>query len=408
MRRYRARWLFPGDGPPIQNATIEVCNNDIINLSDEDSDAVDLGNVALIPGLINAHTHLEFSSIPAPLQPLKDFTSWIPSVIAWRQEHPDGVSAAIQKGLDETIHSGVTTAAEIATTDWRGDSGVSSSPLNVLMFREYLGLSDEAVDFQLSSAREFLQQPGSEQIKIGLSPHSPYSLHPDLFEGLCQLAEQHQVPLAMHLAESPEELELMETGGGKLAAMLQQLGVARPELFKETRSPLDYLHRLDCGVPVLVVHGNYLSRREIDFLQARPNMAVVYCPRTQAAMQSVDHPWKELLAVGINVALGTDSRASNPDLSIWKELQFLQRRHQEIPASELLKLATINGAHALQLDRVGLLKQGHIADLCVVSLQGASLEDPESGLFDSGNQPEGVMKYGDWAVTPQALKILEQ
>ncbi|QDT34803.1 amidohydrolase family protein [Thalassoglobus polymorphus] len=408
MRRYRARWLFPGDGPPILNATIEVRDNDIISLSIDDSDAVDLGNVALIPGLINAHTHLEFSTIPAPLQPLRDFTSWIPSVISWRQEHPDGISSAIRKGLDESISYGVTTAAEIATTDWRSDSEASSTPLNVLMFREYLGLSDEAVDFQLSSAREFLEQPGSEQVKIGLSPHSPYSLHPDLFEGLCELAEQHQVPLAMHLAESPEELELLETGGGKLAAMLQQLGVARPELFKESRRPLDYLHRLDCGVPVLVVHGNYLGQREIEFLKTRPNMSVVYCPRTHAAMQSAEHPWKELLEVGINVALGTDSRASNPDLFIWKELQFLHKRHEGIPASELLKLATINGADALQLGRVGLLKQGHIADLCVVSLQGASIENPESGLFDSQNQPAGVMKHGEWVVTPQALKILEQ
>ncbi len=401
MKRYRARWLFPGNSPPIQNATVEIQGSHIERVSAEDSDPVDLGDAAIIPGLINAHTHFEFSSIPTPLEPLADFTSWIPAVIAWRQKHPDGILDSIHQGVEESLRSGVTTAAEIATTDWRANVDETTTKLQVWMFREILGLSDEAVDSQLQNAREFLGQPSLHQVKVGLSPHSPYSLHPDLFNGLCQLAELQHVPLVMHLAESPAEMQFLETGTGKLAEMLQHLGVARPELFDVARRPVEYLDRLDCGVPVLVVHGNYLGQQEIDFLQSRPNMSVVYCPRTHAAMQPDPHPWRKLLAAGINVVLGTDSRASNPDLSIWNELQFLHQKHPALPASELLKLTTLNAANALQYEQAGVLERGRVADLCVVSLRGNACEAPEETLLRLENKITGVMKQGEWIVAPQ-------
>ncbi len=407
MSRYFARWIFPGDGPPLQDATIEVVDGIVQRVESGKTDATDLGNVAILPGLINAHTHLEFSVIETPLEPLGEFALWIQSVIDWRRETGNSTPKSIERGIEESVQSGVTSIAEIATTEWRPNStyAAQQSVSHILMFREYLGLSDDAVESQLTSAREFLERRNESPFSPALSPHAPYSLHPELFDGLCSLAEEYRIPLAIHLAESPAELELLEHGRGPLATMLQKVGVFRPELFKVTRRPLDYLQRLDCDVPVLLIHGNYFCDEEIDFLSSRPQMSVVYCPRTHAAMQRNIHPWQRMLAAGINVTLGTDSRASNPDLSIWNELRFLHKHHPELTATNLLKLSTINAAKALGLESAGSLAPGNVADLCVVPLSQQASEQPEQHLFASTNSPQGTMVAGNWIIVPDAIKL---
>ncbi len=407
MNRYRARWVFAGDGPPLQNATIEVSDGVIQRVESGKTDAINLGDVAILPGLINAHTHLEFSSIDVPFQPLNEFSAWIQFVIHWRNLHLSSTQDSINFGIEESIQSGVTSIAEIATTDWRPDSSEVSqhAASHILMFREYLGLSGDGVKTQLESAREFLERTHEPPFSPALSPHAPYSVHPELFDGLCSLAKEFRVPLAMHLAESPAELELLEHGRGPLASMLKKMGVFRPELFEISRRPLDYLQRLDCTVPVLLIHGNYLSEEEIKFISGRPQMSVVYCPRTHAAMQENTHPWQRMLAAGINVTLGTDSRASNPDLSIWNELRFLHNHHPGIKACDLLKLSTVNAAKALGMGRAGSLAPGKVADLCVVPLSKQAVEQPEQHLFASDNSPKGTMIAGNWIIAPDSMKL---
>lgn len=400
---YRARWLYSGDGPPLENGTIEITNGVITRILPHGDCDVDLGAVAILPGLINAHTHLEFSSRKQPLAPLHDFPNWIRSVIQYRQKNPDCSAAAVRSGLLESSQAGVTTIGEIATTDWR--DGLQDSPAQrMLIFREYLGLADSAVSTQLASAREFLNQASHSDIGCGLSPHAPYSLHPDLFAGLCQLAAEFQVPMAMHLAESPAEIELLKSGRGPLAEMLTTLGVFQPQHFSTPQRPLDFLKRLDqSGLPVLVVHGNELDQAELAFLATRPHFTVVYCPRTHAAMQSQSHPWKKMLELGINVALGTDSRASNPDLSLWNELRFLWQHNRGYAASELLRLATVNAAQGLGIRESGSLAPGKVADLCLISLKEASLVNPEKMLFELPHAPSGTMVAGQWIVPPRGL-----
>lgn len=407
MNRYFARWIYPGDGPPLQNATIEIADGIIQSVELGRAEATDLGSVAILPGLINAHTHLEFSAIDLPLEPLDEFELWIQSVIDWRREAGSSTLNSIHRGIEESVQAGVTSIAEIATTDWRATSTIAAqqSAPRILMFREYLGLSDDAVESQLTSAREFLERTNDAPFSAALSPHAPYSLHPELFDGLCTLAEEFRVPIAIHLAESPAELELLEYGRGPLSMMLKSLGVFRSELFEIPRRPIDFLKRLDCSVPVLLIHGNSLSDEEIEFLSNRPLMSVVYCPRTHAAMQKNSHPWQRMLAADINVTLGTDSRASNPDLSIWNELRFLHNHHPEIKASDLLKLSTANAAKALRLESVGSLAPGNIADLCVVPLSGQALQQPEQYLFASGNTPNGTMIAGNWRITPDTIQL---
>jgi len=403
--RLRARWLFPGDGKPIPDAVVTIKNGTIIEVS-KSGDAIDLGDVAIIPGLINAHTHLEFSSIETPLEPRGEFANWIGSVIRWRHGATPDLPTRVQSGWTESLQSGVTHLGEIATADWRGavDSAVtahSMPPVSGIMFREYLGLDDGAVATHFDSARKFLDETKSNpQLIPGLSPHAPYSVHPELFSGLVQLAQEYRCPVAFHLAESPAELEAIKNGTGPLVELFEKMGVWKPDAIPSGTRPIDFLKQLEAVEHALIIHGNFLSEEEINWLGSRNNMSVVYCPRTHAAMQQGEHPWRKMLAAGVRVMLGTDSRASNPDLSIWRELQFLANHHPEISASSLLSLATHNAASGMGLPRTGRIDADHVADLCVVAL-GESFDPHDASLF-SGNII-AVMKSDEQINGPSSL-----
>ncbi len=190
--------------------------------------------------------------------------------------------------------------------------------------------------------------PSSLASRAGLSPHAPYSVHPLLLTKLVGLGAAANVPVAMHLAESREELELLARGSGPFRELLDGLGVWSPEVFGGGRRPLDYLKRLAGAPRVLVIHGNYLDAEEIDYLAARAaTSSVVYCPRTHAFFAHERYPLAGMLAREVNVALGTDSRASNPDLSLLAEMRFCAASHSDVPAAAILEMATIRGARAL-------------------------------------------------------------
>lgn len=399
--RICARWIFPGDGPPLEHGIVTIANGLILDVAPGPAGgAVDLGEVALIPGLINAHTHLEFSDCQHPLEPRRDFAGWIRSVIQNRSQRTADVRSIVEQGLRESFPSGVTGLGEIATSDWLLDRERQPSQPELprcLVFREILGLREEAIDAQLALARHFLHSAREQgQRDIGLSPHAPYSVHPELFDRLCELARAEQIPVAMHLAESRAEIELLQAGTGPLVELLKEMGLWRPGTLRTETRPLEYLQKLARLPRVLIIHGNELDEEEMAFVARHANLSVVYCPRTHAGMQPGEHPWRKMLDLGINVALGTDSRASNPDLSLWKELQFLQSQHPELTAGELLPLATRNGARALGWEDCGRIAAGQTADLCAVRLTREGADDPQSHLFQG--EVARVMRCGVWRI----------
>jgi cytosine/adenosine deaminase-related metal-dependent hydrolase len=222
-------------------------------------------------------------------------------------------------------------------------------------------------------------------------------VHPQLFAELVRLADEFNAPLAMHLAESRGELELLARGTGEFLEFLQRLGVWRPDAIAHGTRPMDYLRPLSALNHALVIHGNYLADDEIEFLSGCETITVVYCPRTHAFFGHDPHPWRRLSANGANVAIGTDSRASNPDLSVWNELSFLHTHFPDVPPSTLLELGTIRGARALGLGHeTGSLPAGKAADLAVVSLPPADSTDPYALLFDPDAEITGTMCRGMW------------
>lgn len=399
--RLRARWLFPVDQPPIENGVIEIIDGRISGISCGGTDADDLGDVAIIPGLVNAHTHLEFSDLAAPVTPPQPFADWIRGVIATRRNRSGPAHDAIDRGLEECAAAGTTLVGEIAT----GRESVhrlSPATCGGVIFRELIGLSDDAVDRQMDIARLHLgddQQATEGSVTRGLSPHAPYSVSTELLDRCLALASERRAPVAMHLAETPEERELISRGTGPLVALLKELGVWRERFWTPEGTIQSYLELLARAPVALVVHGNDLRAAEIEFLSRQPHMSVVYCPRTHHFFGHPPHPWRKMLDCGVNVALGTDSRASNPDLSLWNELQFIRRQSGDAPAELLLELATRRGAAALGVEsRTGTLTPGKTADLAVISLCREALDmaarKPAEALLHPENRVMAALRDG--------------
>ncbi len=377
LQRLKANWIVPVDRLPIENGLIEIVDGFIttVRATEPYEVATDLGDVAILPGLVNAHTHLEFSLVEQPFQPALPFTGWIRSLVAYRRQEFTPTSTvqrdALSAGVTEAELSGTTLLGEIATLGWGEDALPTHCP-SIIAFRELIGLRPESVELQLELAEEWLARGGhSKRVTYGLSPHAPYSVFPELLQRSVELATRFDAPVAMHLAETREELEFLSDGRGPFVEMLMSFG-AWPEGGLPTgRRPLDILRVLADAPRALVVHGNYLADDEIEFIAARPQMSVVFCPRTHEFFRHEPHPWRKLLAHGANVALGTDGRGSNPDLSLWKELVFLRERFPDVAPSTLLELGTLAGARALGCEHdCGTITPGKRADLIAVSLRG--------------------------------------
>ena len=230
----------------------------------------------------------------------------------------------------------------------------------------------------------------------GLSPHAPYSVHPRLLEQLVALAARRKAPVTTHLAETEQELQLLREGRGELVDFLTDLGAWRQGVIARSTRPLDYLRALSSLERVLVAHGNYLDDEELDFLAAHPHMALVYCPRTHAYFGHADHPWQKLSSRGGLVAIGTDGRGSNPDLSVWNELCFLHTKFPACDPALLLRMGTLNGARALGWEaRFGTLEPGKAATLAVIRLGEVGVDDPYAALFSPASRVEGLLTVGD-------------
>ena len=353
--------------------------------------AEDHTDAALMPGLVNAHTHLEFSDqsepIGSPGTPLHD---WIGQVVSRRgQSDAARRRDAIEAGIAESKSAGVRLLAEIATPSGVADASreasppgrndrtgagpnerVSSNP-QVIPFAEVIGLSETRWEERFAAAEAFLRGVDLG----GWSPHAAYSTDRSAITRCVDAAVRDGRPVAMHVAESPHERTLLETGDGPFAETLREMGVWRQGRFPwgddATRGLIEELAR---APRVLLVHGNDLRDDEIVTVADNRHLTVVYCPRTHARFGYPPHPVDRLLTAGVRVALGTDSRASNPDLNLWREVQWLLRHRTDLAPEEVLRMATIQAANALGVPTCGRLEPGAAPGLCLMKTEAADLE----------------------------------
>jgi len=436
-RALRARWVFPATREPLAHGVVTLAQGRIVSIDSQPPPGVqveDLGNVALLPALVNAHVHLEFSCLKEPLgTPGMEFADWLRLVIERfrspradrlkQSEHPKQAdrpeqidrleqadqlkqtdrtaqtdhaphtdrppqtdrTEAIRRGLEETSAAGVGLLGEIAQSDWQ-PALFDAARVQAVVFLEMIGPEPARAETALQAARQHIARGRTAgNWRPGLSPHAPYTVLPELLHQAVSLSAEHRLPLAMHLAESEAEVEWLRSGGGPLGRLLAERGNLRPERLRLGTRPGDYLHVLNKAHRLLVVHGNYLSEDEIEWLASHaPHAAVVYCPRTHARFEYPPYPLPRMLKAGLTVALGTDSRASAPDLDLLAEMRFAARRHCEVGPEHILRMATLFGARALGQERdLGAIEPGYQADLCAVKLPEYRSTDPYELLFDS-------------------------
>lgn len=383
---YTARWLFPIDAPPLERGTITIAHDKIVAVETHGTrtPAVDLGNAAIVPGFVNAHTHLDLTGARGLCPPMPDFTQWLRSVIAFRRARTtEQVQADIATGIAEGFRYGATLIGDIASGGASWDL-LTDAKGRFVVFHELLGLTEEGAKQGWQNTKLWLSQRNTHELcYAGVSPHAPYSVHRTQYSVLGTLA----LPIATHLAETNEELQLLRDHTGPFVEFLKLLGVWNPDGL--IADPWTVIGALPRG---LFVHGNYLDPAT-PFL---PTQTVVVCPRTHAAFAHPHHPFPKM---NVRVALGTDSLASNPDLDILAEARFLRRHYPEVEPAAIMRMLTLSGAEALGFDNVtGSLTVGKSADLVIMPLPSDDRDDPHDLLLDSVLPISRVMFRGEWSV----------
>jgi cytosine/adenosine deaminase-related metal-dependent hydrolase len=320
-------------------------------------------------------------------------------VIAERAARPKTGDHPVALGLARCRAAHTSALGEIAAGDLTVEEAervaLGNSAIGGVRFVELMGTTFPRITESLDRARQYLGGSFAlGRFRQGLSPHAPYTAATELVEGTVRLAEDHNLPVAMHLAESREELRLMTHGDGPLAEFLIEREVWPPRHLQPRTRPLDYLQRLSLAPRALIVHGNYLNSTELAFLASqRDKMTLVYCPRTHEFFGHEPYPLADALSQGVHVALGTDSCASNPDLSIWLELLYVAQQHPEVPLGTILKMGTVWGAQALFAEDQSL-RMGAAANFTVVGLGADAADDPYRALFADSSRPVGSWRDG--------------
>ena len=352
---------------PGRISRIEPWNNPPVNLPME---IVDWGSAVIMPGLVNAHAHLELTSLHNQLTPFNSFTDWISQLVGLRRPWTrEKFLASAKEGARLSLASGTTIVGDISASG-TGVEAASEDGLRRVLFEETLAFLPERADEAFSKLKVLLENgdPG-RLMEHGVSPHAPYSVSPDLYRRTAELARNQGRLLATHAAETKAEIQFLLTGDGEFREYLYATGSLPADWKPPGLSPILYLDSLGVlGPNCTLIHCNYLDRESMARI-LKTRSSVVYCPRSHDFFGHDEHPVRELLDSGINVALGTDSLASNDSLSMIDEIRFLYRKRKDLRCEEILRAATLNGAAALNCGGIlGRLRRGYWADMTVLEV----------------------------------------
>ena len=388
MNVLHASWIVPIASPPIRDGWVAVARGRIVALgkrrptsgavaaAHQDAAETDLGSVALLPGLVNAHTHLELSWMRGRVPGGGRFSDWVRALMALRRAGPPGGEAesraALTGAVEECRRTGTALVGDVANT-LTTIAPLAASRLHAVVFRELIGFRNaEAGDRIAAALRELAGVPPAPNVRLTLAAHAPYSVSPLLFRAIDRaLAREPFVPTSVHLGESSEELAFLADGDGPWRELLEELGVWDEEWLAPGCGPAEYLDRMGClDDRVLCVHGVHLDDHELRRL-ARRRATLVTCPRGNRLTGAGSPPAHAFYAAGLRVAVGTDSLASVPDLNLFSEVAELHRLAPDVPASSLLESATWQGARSLGWEaELGTIEPGKRAELLTVSLPG--------------------------------------
>ncbi|HVC20475.1 MAG TPA: amidohydrolase family protein [Vicinamibacterales bacterium] len=382
MIRYQASWVLPVADPPIRDGWVVVDRGRVVALGHRRGPAepagvtreVDLGAAVVLPGLVNAHTHLELSWLRGAIAPRPTFVPWVRDVIRAQRGRIDpcapAIVGAIEAAIEEARRSGTAAVGDISNT-LASFAPLAASRLRAVVFKELIGFHPDDPDAVVREACEAIDAlAATGRVRASLAAHAPYSVAPLLFRAIRQAVDRRPfVPCSVHLAESPEEVEFIATGGGAWRRLLEDVGSWNPGWVPPGVSPVAYL--ADAGFldgRVLVVHGVQAGAADLARLAAL-GATIVTCPRSNRYTGAGDPPVAAFYAAGGRVAVGTDSLASAPDLNLFAELAALRALAPAVPAAALIDSATRQGARALGFDaELGTIAPGRAAALIAVRI----------------------------------------
>lgn len=394
----RAAFLFPADRPVIRDGAVVFESGRVLAVGlyadvarqYPGATVTDLGDCILLPGLVNPHTHLELSTCVSGTNHEGSFADWIQALPKRLRRHelpPEEIfPPATRTGIDQCLRFGVTTVGDISQQSHLTRPILAASPLRCVSYGEVLGLAklkprfDELFPLAIDTTHQ------TDRLYVGLTPHAPYTVDLPGYRQCLDAARGQGLPLATHLAETTNEEEFLSHHAGPFRGIWDALGLwadpvetfrGRPIQFAQAVGLLEY--------PTLLAHVNYCDDQEIALLAAG-QASVVYCPRTHAYFNHPPHRFLDMLRAGVNVAVGTDSCASSPDLNLLDDLRLVHRLHLSIPPEQLFSLITTNAARALRLhDSVGRLAPGMHADIVAFPVRG---DDPLTELLEGDLLPD--------------------
>lgn len=380
--RYRARWVVPILGQPMEDAFVDVEGGRIVAVAarggaanalaadNTPSMVHDLGHVAILPAFVNAHTHLELSALRGRVPPVAVMADWVRALMRERQGvTPEAASCAVDQAVQELHAWGVAAIGEV-TNSLATIDALSRSTLEWRAFHELLGFRviDGAATVQREVAR-WPQLSESATRTVELAAHAPYSTSPALMAAVAAwVGGRPDRRTTIHLGESAEEVMFLREGTGPWRELLEALGVWASDWEIPRTDPVSYVGALGLlGPRTLVVHGVQFDRDAITRVKSS-GATVVLCPRSNRWTGAGDPPLRALYESGIAAAMGTDSLASVDDLGLFGEMAAARTMAPDVPASWLLRAATLGGAQALGFTHLGAIEPGRSSALLAVDV----------------------------------------
>ena len=374
--------------PPIEDGAVVVGGDSIVAVGPTPDiraahagEMKDLGEVVLSPGLINSHCHLDYTDMKGKVEWHGSFMDWLLKLVSLKKQRTEEqYRAAIVAGFALLRKSGTTTVINVESIPQAID-GQPESPLRVWWCLELIdfnrGVSAEELAHQ---AIEFVAAHPMAMGGFGLSPHSPYTASAALCRLAAQFTRARNIPLAVHLAESEEEDDMFRRGSGQMYDYFLRAG--RDMTDCKRVGPVQLMAEYEVlGPHCLAVHANCLTQQDLAVLK-NSGSHIVHCPKSHRFFNRRT-PWLPAFwQNNMNVCLGTDSLASNDTLDMFAEMQTLAREFPRMEAEQILRMATVCGAKALNLpDKLGAIRPGAWADLIAVPLDGATADPCEAVVY---------------------------
>lgn len=399
-----ADWVLTMNGPVIHNGRIVLREGRVVAVGPANEVAVlgrhiPQGPAVLMPGLINAHCHLELSAYHGILPP-GDFFDWIAELVRLRLQ-PDAAGTeqtAVPHAVQSMLASGTTCVGDISRAAWL-PAVLATLPIRKVCYVELIsGAMFPPAD--VTQLRQRLDELSKDDPLLipAISPHAPYTvLQADLL-ACAELARVRSLPVAMHLAETREEIEWLRDGTGRIAQWHCEAFKTWPE--SPRCGPSEYA--MTAGLtPAALVHMNYADDwQTLGSLPRQRQPSIIYCPRSHRFFGHSPHPFRQMLEAGLKVAIGTDSAASHRSdelrpTSVLDEIRWLQREYPEIPARTVLEMATVHGAAALGLSgKIGRILPGMAADLVGFAVERSSPVDPAAAIVNGQQLPSLICIAG--------------